>query len=53
MADSDSISHNVKVWNRLPGARLRLWVDGCSYLNHFDLERAAGCPPPSCSACSL
>ena len=39
-----------KVWHRLPAARLRLRVKGCSYGDHSDSERVAGCPA-SCSAC--
>ena len=44
-----NILANVEVWHRLPGAPLRNGVKGCSQEGHFDSERVAGCPPPSCS----
>jgi hypothetical protein len=47
----DFICHfNVKAWHPLPGAPLRNRVNGYSQDGHFDSERVAGCPPPSCCA---
>jgi hypothetical protein len=36
--------------DRVPGAPLLNRVTGCSQEGHFDSERVADCPPPSCSA---
>ena len=35
-----------KVWHRLPAARLRLRIMGCSCGDHLDSTRVAGCPAP-------
>jgi hypothetical protein len=42
-----------EVWHRLPATRLRLRIAGCSYGNHSDLERVAGCPAPPYSLSAL
>lgn len=43
------ILHNVEAWHRLLGAPHRLWVKGCSYVNHSNSERVGGCPVLPCS----